>query len=109
MEDGIGKFVDFDTKHEQKCQSDVTFHDSFLVFRHDNYRANDSQVGDTTAYATKSSGAYLLFYKRKKGKSIWGGMDKILKHKFTPRQEQVDADGFTMVTRKTRSSTSRYN
>ncbi len=63
------------------------------------YRCNDSQIGDATTNFD-GRGAYLLFYKRMKGASKWGGMEKLMEFGVKAPKVETDDDGFTMVVTK---------
>lgn len=62
------------------------------------YRYNDAHVGETTADAAVTGGAYLLFYERLKGSARWGGMEKLMKERNGGMD--TDQDGFTTVKSK---------
>jgi ubiquitin carboxyl-terminal hydrolase 8 len=61
------------------------------------FRYNDAHVGETTADAAVTGGAYLLFYERAKGRARWGGMEKMIADN---GGLHTDQDGFTTVTSK---------
>lgn len=66
------------------------------------YRYNDAHVGETTADAAVTGGAYLLFYERLQGSARWGGMEKLMKginvEPYGGRE--ADQDGFKPVKSK---------
>mmetsp|Transcript_13758 Transcript_13758/g.33317 ORF Transcript_13758/g.33317 Transcript_13758/m.33317 type:complete len:1098 (+) Transcript_13758:142-3435(+) len=66
------------------------------------YRYNDAHVGETTADAAVTGGAYLLFYERLKGSARWGGMEKLMKERNAEPYggPNTDQDGFTTVKSK---------
>jgi len=63
------------------------------------YKCNDSQIGDATANFD-GGGAYLLFYRRIKGASRWGGMERAMEFGYNAPKEETDEEGFTMVVTK---------
>lgn len=73
------------------------------------YRCNDSHIGRTSGEAAVTGGAYLLFYKRKKGMSRWGGLEKVmLEQNIDPYGgNEIDKQGFTQVKSKKQKKKSK--
>ena len=73
------------------------------------YRYNDSHVGPSTGEASVTGGAYLLFYKRAKGVTRWGGMEKVMKEgDIDPHgAQETDVDGFKEI--KTKKKKNKKN
>lgn len=68
------------------------------------YRCNDSHIGRTAGEASITGGAYLLFYKRAKGASKWGGLEKLMKEQNIDAYGglEIDKEGFKKVKSKRR-------